>query len=96
MEILACVAIIVSCVSTVVHTIITYKKAKEPPKDPVWDAALKIITSSQSSMCDADEFANVYEELAAFKSNGCSLGSSKTLSSLKEKMFNKKTNKHAE
>ena len=81
MEWVACISILVSSVVSIVHAVIAYKKYKEPPKDPVWEAALKL-TISSNCVVDADEFARNYQELAAFKANGCSLGGFNSLHNL--------------
>lgn len=82
LELLAVVSIIVSCVSTVVHTVVTYKKSKEPPKDEVWETALRITASQLGGACDTDQFARNYEELKAFKDNGCSMAGHSSLHDL--------------
>lgn len=86
LEILAAISIVVSGVISVVHAVIAYRKSKEPPKDEIWETALRIVTASTSGMCDADEFARVYEDLKAFKDNGCSLGGEVTITALKRKL----------
>lgn len=58
------------CVSGI-YAYIALKKAKEPPKDEIWETAAKILCASGSA-ADADEFADLYEQLRFFKDNGCS------------------------
>lgn len=60
------------CISGI-YAYIALKKAKEPPKDEIWETATKIICNSQLSRISGDDFANLYEELKLFKNNGCSL-----------------------
>lgn len=86
MEILAAISIVVSGVISVVHAVIAYRKSKEPVKDEIWETALRIVTSGAGGMCDADEFARVYEDLKVFKDNGCSLGGAATITALKKKL----------
>lgn len=81
-EWVAIISALGSCAVSITHVIIAYKRSKEPPKDPVWEAALRITTNQNSSMCDADQFAQTYEELKAFKDNGCSMGGYVTLHQL--------------
>lgn len=78
MEILSVIAIIVPAFVSVFHAYLSYKKSKDSQKDPIWDAALQI-TLTQAGCCDADTFASNYEQLAAFKANGCSLHGETTI-----------------
>ena len=59
------------CVSGI-YAYIALRKAKEPPKDEVWETATKMICADNSGTKDADEFAELYEQLKFFKENGCS------------------------
>lgn len=59
------------CVSGI-YAYIALKKAKEPPKDEIWETATKLLCASGSA-ADADEFAELYEQLKLFKDNGCSM-----------------------
>ena len=72
MEWLAAVSIIVTNAVSIVYAVIAYKNSKKT-NDPVWDAALKL-TISSGGQIDPDTFAQNYEELQAFKANGCTLG----------------------
>lgn len=77
MDLLTTIAVVVPttlslCISGI-YAYIALKKAKEPPKDEIWETATKLICNSQSSQISADTFANLYEELKLFKDNGCSL-----------------------
>lgn len=65
------------CVSGI-YAYIALRKAKEPPKDEIWETATKMVCSS-GSPSDADDFAQIYEELKWFKQNGCSLGQKHSL-----------------
>ena len=60
------------CVSGI-YAYIALKKAKEPPKDEIWETATKLLCANGSSQIDADDFAELYEQLKLFKENGCSL-----------------------
>lgn len=73
MEILASVAVVVSCVSTIIHSVIAYKKSKEPPKDVVWETALKLTLENSNRDKDATAFARTYQELQLFVQNGKTL-----------------------
>lgn len=66
LTVIAVVTAITSSISTIVHTVITYKKSKEPPKDEVWETAERMISSKLNEM-DADEFARLYLLLKFFK-----------------------------
>lgn len=82
MELLSIVSVAASCIVAVVHAIIAYKKSKEPPRDDVWEAALRITLSETSGLCTPDDFAANYEQLKAFKDNGCSLSGESTISAM--------------
>lgn len=60
------------CVSGI-YAYIALKKAKEPPRDEVWETTTKLLCAGNSSTIDADEFAELYEQLKFFKDNGCSI-----------------------
>ena len=62
-----------------IYAYIALKKAKEPPKDEIWETATKILCNSDSTK-DADDFAFLYEELKFFRDRGCSLDGITTLS----------------
>ena len=83
MEILTIVALVTSCTMSIVHGILAYLKWKEPKKDELWDAALKI--SCNGSYSDTDSFAKAYMELKKFKANGYTLKENETLFSLVRK-----------
>ena len=59
---------IFSCVISALYAYIAYQSFKRP-KDEIWEAALKIVTSS-GNHADANQFAKVYEELKFFKQVG--------------------------
>lgn len=80
MEWIVAISVIASSAVSITHAIISYKKSRVPPPDPVWDAALQITLAN--GMPDADSFAQTYQELKAFKENGCSLGGNPSLSSM--------------
>lgn len=78
MEFVSALAIISTCVVSLTHAFVAYKKSKEPPRDPVWDAALQL--TLKDCVCDADTFASNYELLSQFKKHGCSLHGESTIS----------------
>lgn len=76
MDILTAIIVLVPsilslCVSGI-YAYIALKKAKEPPKDEIWETTTKLLCAGNSSRIDADEFAEFYEQLKFFKDNGCS------------------------
>ncbi len=78
MELVSALAIVSACVVSLVHAFTAYKKSKEPPRDPVWDAALQL-TLKDECTCDVDTFAHNYERLSQFKKYGCSLHGQTTI-----------------
>lgn len=58
---------ILSTATACVYTYIAWKKSKEPPKDEIWETALKLMCSKDNSYSTADDFANLYRELKFFK-----------------------------
>lgn len=83
MDILATIVVLIPsilslCISGI-YAYIALKKAKEPPKDEVWETATKILCNCDS-MKEADDFAFLYEELKHFKDRGCTLDGITTLS----------------
>ena len=72
------------CVSGI-YAFIALKKAKEPPKDDVWETTTKILCSQNSNSVYGDDFAELYEELKWFKDNGCSLHGEHTIRGAIEK-----------
>lgn len=66
------------CVSGI-YAYVALKKAKEPPKDEIWETATKILCNSKNSVMGADDFADIYEQLKLFKDNGCSMDGMETL-----------------
>lgn len=82
-------SILCSSVVSILYAIIAYKKSKEPPKDEIWEAALKICCSRGNIGADADDFASAYEELTLFKKIGCDRKGD-TLSHMKKQENDKK------
>lgn len=78
---------ILSLLVSAIYAYIALKKAKEPPKDEIWETTTKLLCSDGSFGKDADEFADLYEQLKLFKENGCSR---KGRVSLAEAIFEKK------
>lgn len=70
MDIIACVAVIVSGIGTLAHVYFDYKKSKQT-KDIIWDTALQLVTKSESYVPCSDLFMETYEDLKAFHDNGC-------------------------
>lgn len=90
MDILSTVVVLVPSVLSLlvsgIYAYIALKKANEPPKDEVWETATKMICASSAPGGDADEFADLYEQLKLFKENGCSMGGYNSLfSAIEEK-----------
>lgn len=83
MDILTTVVVLIPsilslCISGI-YAYIALKKAKEPPKDEIWETATKILCNS-NSMKEADDFAFLYEELKFFRDRGCTMDGITTLS----------------
>ena len=91
MELLAAVSVAVSMLVSVVHAVLAVVKAREPRKDPIWEAALQLTLAQNNGVCNPDEFATNYEELKAFKANGCTLGDCNSLSTLVKEQREKTT-----
>lgn len=70
MDIVACIAVIVSGIGTLAHVYFDYKKSKQT-KDIIWDTALQLVAKSESYEPCADMFMETYEELKGFHDNGC-------------------------
>lgn len=62
-----------------IYAYIALKKAKEPPKDEIWETTTKILCNSSTPILGADDFADLYEQLKLFKDNGCSMSGMETL-----------------
>lgn len=65
---------VLSSIIALLNIYLNYKKAKEPPKDEVWEATIKLICTRQSELSTitaGDDFAKLYEQLKWFKDNGC-------------------------
>lgn len=58
---------ILSTATACVYAYIAWKKSKEPPKDEIWETALKILCAKDDCCSGADDFARLYEELKFFK-----------------------------
>lgn len=69
-----------SLITSLIYAYIALKKAKEPPKDEIWETATQLICHSDVPILGADEFADIYEQLKFFKENGCSLNGITSLS----------------
>lgn len=84
MDVLTAIVILIpstlSLFTSSIYAYIALKKAKEPPKDEIWETATRILCNSGTSMKDSDDFARLYEELKFFKDNGCSMDGVNSLS----------------
>ena len=84
MNVLTTLAIVIpsalSLITSLIYACIALKKAKEPPKDEIWETATKLICNGNNPILGADEFADIYEQLKFFKENGCSLNGITSLS----------------
>ena len=56
------------CVSGI-YAYIALKKAKDPPKDEIWETTVKLLCSRGQNYIDADEFVQLYEELWLFRNH---------------------------
>lgn len=63
---LACISLVVSSIFSGVYAYLAYKKSQEPPKDEVWEAALKL-TADCPYGSRIDVFASTYVALRALK-----------------------------
>lgn len=78
MNIVACIAIIISGISTLAHVYFDYRKSKQPKTDIIWETALQLVTRSDTYVPTADLFMETYEELKEFHDNGCKRISTRT------------------
>lgn len=51
---------------SLVYAYIALKKAKEPPKDVIWETTTRILCANGDSDISADDFGHLYEELWFF------------------------------
>lgn len=58
---------ILSTLTSCVYAYIAWKKSKEPPKDEIWETALKLVCARDDCYSSADDFAKLYNELKFFK-----------------------------
>lgn len=56
-----------SLVTSLIYAVIVIKKAKEPPRDEVWETALRLMCSKDDCYSSADDFASLYLQLKFFK-----------------------------
>ena len=56
-----------SLITSGIYAYIALKKAKEPPKDEIWETALRLMCSGHSEYSAADDFVKTYRELKFFK-----------------------------
>lgn len=70
MIILACISVIVSSAVSVFYAYLAYKKSQEPPKDEVWEAALKLCECYEYGE-RIDVFATTYVTLKELKAGDC-------------------------
>ena len=70
MIILACISVIVSSAVSVFYAYLAYKKSQEPPKDEVWEAALKLCEGYEYGE-RIDVFATTYVTLKELKAGNC-------------------------
>lgn len=83
MDIVACIAVIVSGIGTLAHVYFDYRKSKQT-KDVIWDTALQLVAKSESYVPCADLFMETYEELREFHANGCNRINKHTSATLQE------------
>ena len=70
-QILLVIPCICSCITTAIYAYIAYQNFKKP-KDEIWETAVRICQSTNNYV-DANNFAQVYEQLRFFKEHGCKL-----------------------
>lgn len=58
---------VLSLITSGIYAYIALKKAKEPPKDEVWETALRLMCAGHSEYSAADDFVKTYRELKFFK-----------------------------
>lgn len=58
---------ILSLITSGIYAYIALKKAKEPPKDEIWETALRLMCAGHSEYSAADDFVKTYRELKFFK-----------------------------
>ena len=66
----ACIVLVPSTLSLITSGIYAYialKKAKEPPKDEVWETTVRLMCAGHAEYSAADDFAKTYRELKFFK-----------------------------
>lgn len=81
-QILLIVPCVFSCITTVIYAYIAYQNFKKP-RDEVWETATKICQSN-GKYTDANEFAQIYEQLKFFKDHGCNLEGKHLLQAMQE------------
>lgn len=67
---LACISVIVSSAVSVFYAYLAYKKSQEPPKDEIWEAALKLCEGYEYGE-RIDVFATTYVALKELKAGDC-------------------------
>lgn len=82
MSILTAIVILVPSilgfVTSMTYAYLGYKRLKERDKDEIWETVTRIICANGQEI-GGDEFADLYEELKAFKKSDCSLPKGATL-----------------
>lgn len=63
---LACISVIVSSAVSVFYAYLAYKKSQEPPKDEIWETALKLCEGYEYAE-RIDAFATTYITLKELK-----------------------------
>lgn len=100
MDVLTAIVILIpstlSLFTSAIYAHIALKKAKELPKDEIWETATRILCNSNSPMKDSDDFARLYEELKFFKDNGCSMDGINSLSYAVREKYTQESQKQSE
>lgn len=64
---IALLASALSLCTSGVYAYIALKKSKEPPKDEIWETAVRLVCARGEYSSSADEFVEVYRGLKLFK-----------------------------
>lgn len=65
--IVAVISTVCTCAATCFHLWLDWKKSKEPPKDEIWETAVRLYCANGGEQPEMDEFARVYLMLKALK-----------------------------
>jgi hypothetical protein len=88
MDIMTLIAVLIpsvlSSIISIISIYLSYKKAKEPKPDEIWETTVRIMCNSKEEQIDyADKFSEIYEELTIFKKLNCKVPHQSSLSLLR-------------